>query len=103
MSTLPKINITLLKRLVEELESTLNFSEDLQQELSANKNEYVIEMSKALGIATGITLEASMLIMDIQTLTQTASGAAPTSSGKEDSIKSLLSLLKGGAKPTSKN
>jgi hypothetical protein len=89
----PKVDLTLLKRLVTELDSALENAE----QIAANKNEenvqdYVVEMAKATGIAAGVLQEATMLIGDINQLVRINTMSA----GKEDPLGSLLSVLKGG-------
>ena len=63
-----KVNLELLKKLVAELENHLNISDALNKaapELDANQHEYIIEMSRAAGVASGIVSESTMLIGDI--------------------------------------
>lgn len=59
----PVVDLTLIKRLVSELEQTLTDGYKLNTETT--KNEYIVEMSKALGLTTGIVSEATMLMGDI--------------------------------------
>lgn len=92
MTKAPKIDLTLLKQLVGELEAILATADGIQQESPSKNNDYVIEMSKAVGLASGAALEATMLVSDIQTLVRVSTGPAP----KEDGLKGLLNLLKGG-------
>lgn len=96
---LPKIDLTLLKKLVSELETSLDHVDELQKDPDYNKNNSIVELSKAIGLVSGIFSESSMLIMDIQVLTQKASGLAP----KEDSVQNLLTLLKTDTKLSGKN
>ena len=92
MVKLPKIDLSLLKQLVGELEASLATAEGIKQEVSVKNNDFVVELSKAMGLATGITVEASMLVGDIQATIQ--SNGAPAT--KEDGLKNLLNILKGG-------
>lgn len=91
MSKVLKVDLTLLKRLVSELELALDGCEVLK-EAAVEPTDYVVEMSKTVGLATGITLEASMLALDIQTLIK----ASTMPSTKDDNaLKGLMELLKG--------
>ena len=91
-----KVDLTLLKKLVGELENTLNTADGIKKSgspsNSTNVNDYIVEMSKATGLATGVMQEAAMLIMDIGSFVGAGVGAPP----KNDSMKDLLSLIKGG-------
>lgn len=81
MSKVNKVNLDLLKKLVGELESSLNTAEGVK----SDHNEYVVELSKAAGLAAGVMQEASFLVLDIHSMTQ----QAPAKS-------SLLDILKPG-------
>jgi len=83
------VDLTLLKRLVSELETTLTASEAIDSK--ANKNELVVEMSKAAGIAAGVMNEAAALIGDIQYV----AGSAGTVASGQDLLGKLMSGLKG--------
>jgi hypothetical protein len=95
--TAPKVNLTLLKRLVSELETTLESAE----EIAANKTEdnvqnYIVEMSKCTGLAAGIMQEATMLVGDIQQMVKI--NTMPGGGGAKEDLSSLLAgLLKGGS------
>ncbi|HEY5268685.1 MAG TPA: hypothetical protein VII94_06235 [Candidatus Saccharimonadales bacterium] len=89
-----KINLDVLKRLVSELETSLTQAESIAK---AEKLDYVVEMSKASGLAAGILTEAGLLMQDIQFLVTGANG--PPSNKQE-----LLEKLLGGFKmPGSSN
>ena len=90
MST-KKIDLTLLKRLVSELDSALNTAEGIKTDVQANKIEWVIELNKATGLAAGIMTEAGMLAGDIQYLTQ----GNPATASKQDLFEKILGGLKG--------
>lgn len=100
MST-PKINLSLLKQLVSELETALTLAENIRKDPDRPPTDYVIEMSKAVGLVMGVNLESSMLVGDFQTVMQNVTGAS-----KQDNLKNLLSYLKdlkGGDKPPGSN
>jgi hypothetical protein len=64
-----KINLSLLKEFVENMEASISVAEDLQDsQTEQGKNVSIIELSKAAGLAAGIMQEASLLILDIQTV-----------------------------------
>jgi len=71
--------------------------EEGAEQIAANKSDenvqdYIVEMSKATGIAAGVLQEATMLIGDINQMVRINTMSA----GKEDPLGSLLSVLKGG-------
>jgi hypothetical protein len=78
------VDLTLLKRYVSELEASLSLAE----KVVADKQEYAVEMSKASGLASGITIEAALLIGDINAATV---GKLPP---KLDSMQDILKELK---------
>lgn len=86
----PQVDLTLLKRLVAELESSLNAVESIRATPSANKVEMNVEASKAVGLASGIMQESGLLIMDIHAML----GASASSKGG-DMLDKLLGSLKG--------
>ena len=88
-----KVNLTLLKHLVSELESSLLGAEELKKN-KESKHLYVTELSKASGLAAGILTEAGMLIGDIQYLSTGVSGLAPTK-GTNAALSPLEKLLGG--------
>lgn len=85
-----KVDLTVVKRLLAELESTLATAEGINTDVNADKIEYVVEMNKATGLAAGLMTEAGLLMADIQQLIQGA--GAPS---KADFLEKLLSGLKG--------
>lgn len=87
-----KVDLTIVKRLLAELESTLATAEGINTDVNADKVEYVVEMNKATGLAAGVMTEAGLLMGDIQNLIQ---GAGSSSSTKADFLEKLLSGLKG--------
>jgi hypothetical protein len=86
-----KVDLTTLKRLVAELEATLNTAEDIQTSVSADKVEFVVEMNKATGLAAGIMMESGLLMGDIQYLI----GGAGAPAAKSDFLEKILGGLKG--------
>lgn len=60
--TKDKVDLALVKKLVEELEASINVAE---KSAESDKDTYFIEMSKAAGLAAGLMQEASLLIIDI--------------------------------------
>ncbi len=85
-----KVDLTLLKRLVGELESTLATAEGIKND-AGDVNEYVVEMQKGAGLAAGIMTEATLLIGDIAVAVR--SGSA---SSDKDPLATILGALKGG-------
>lgn len=87
-----KIDLTLLKKMVGELESSLATGEGLGT-TEGNKNEYIIEMSKAAGLCAGLIQEAAMLIGDVQATIMSVQNPSPAAKG--DIFDKLLGSLKG--------
>lgn len=87
---LNKVDLKLLRQLVDSLESSLKSSEALLQDKNA-MNSFIVELSKAVGLAAGISQEANLLIGDIQSQVMSVQGAGPAPS---DFVKSVLSNLK---------
>jgi len=86
-----KVDLTIVKRLLAELESTLATAEGINTDVNADKVEYLVEMNKATGLAAGVMTEAALLMADLQQLIQ----GAGASSTKADFLEKLLSGLKG--------
>jgi hypothetical protein len=85
-----RVDLSLLKRLVEELDKMVIATEAMA-EAKGDKNEWVLEMSKATGVAAGIMTEAGLLMGDLQSLMQGPS----TGASKQDLLDKLLGGLKG--------
>lgn len=83
-----KVDLELLKNLVSELEVIVTAAEASKEEKGVKP--YVVEMSKAVGLATSTMLEATALIADIQTAIGQAQGPAPS---KEDPLAKLFGKL----------
>lgn len=88
-----KIDLTILKRMVSELEFSIQKAEAITGTTSADKVETIVELNKATGLAAGVLTEAGLLMADIQHLV--AGGGATSESSKQDFIKQLLGGLKG--------
>jgi hypothetical protein len=84
-----KVDLTLLKKLVGELESHLNTAGGIQ-EAEGDIHEYIIEMSRAAGVAAGVMAEAGLVIGDIHHSVR----ALSVTPGKSD--KDFLEKLLGG-------
>lgn len=82
-----KVDLTLLHKLVKELEDTLevSYKEDKPVEL-------IIELSKAVGLASSIFQESGLLIADIQSQILVVQNPSPT---KSDFLDKLMSTVKG--------
>ena|SRR5271157_238706 len=88
-----KIDLTILKRMVSELESSIQRAEAITGSTKEDKVETIVELNKATGLAAGVLTEAGLLMGDIQHLV--AGGAASSEASKQDFIKQLLGGLKG--------
>ena len=96
-----KVNLILLKKLVSELETTLDESyimrDDLDRDAMEAYNDFVVEARKASGVASGVIAEATLLLTDINKLIQYSfPGTAQSSKDKDD----LDALLKSFAAPS---
>ncbi len=89
-----RVNLSLLKELVRELENYLVAVENMKELKEFDKNQFIIELSKATGICSGVMQEAGLLIGDIQTLSLSVQD--PTTD-KLDLGKLITSLKGGGA------
>lgn len=78
-----KVDLTMIKRLVSELEAGLNLAESVQ--LAGDKIGAVVEFNKAAGLAAGIMAEGALLMGDIQVQI-----AGPASAGSQDFISKIL-------------
>lgn len=92
MSKESKVDLTLLKKFVSELENGL-LAADTARASESDMVEYLVELAKANGIAAAVMQEAAMLVGDIQN--QMMKIQNPTSS-KNDLIEKLLGSAKGG-------
>ena len=77
--------------MVEQFEVTLNNCEQIKE--NGDHNDFVIEMSKASGLASGIVQEGSLLIADIHSIVK-HSGMQP-SAKDNDFLAKILDGLKG--------
>lgn len=87
-----KIDLTVLKRLVSELESELTAAEGIKTDVNADRVEWLITLNKATGLAAGVLTEAGLLMGDIQ---QLLSGAPSAGTPDKDFLNKLLGGLKG--------
>jgi hypothetical protein len=88
-----KVDLTLLKRLVSELETSVSTMDTLGDKTFSKENgvELAVEASKAAGVAAGVMQEAGMLILDIQNLVQ----GSQMSKSKSDLMEKIMGTLKG--------
>lgn len=91
-----KVDLTVLKKLVGELESTLNTAHAIVSSAKPDNAERVVELSKAAGLCAGIMQEASLLVLDIHAVVR---GTQPP----VDESTDLLSKILGSIKPGSQN
>jgi len=89
-----KVNLNLLKKLLHELEGALNTSNSIREE-QLSIDDYIVEMSKAQGLTIGIVKEASLIITDIQYLTNSLQQLADKGP-PNDLLEKILGSVKGG-------
>ena len=87
------VDLTLLRRLVGELEAAVKSAEEFKTSIKEDKATYIVEMSKAAGICAALMQESGLLIGDLQSLTMSAQNA--TALPKSLDLDSLLGPLKG--------
>jgi hypothetical protein len=98
-----QISLSLLKRLVSELETTLDLTDSIR-EARGDVQQYIIESHKAAGLAAGIMKEGSMLVADIHMLIRHNTETGATTE-KPESIHDILGGLlgKGSSDPHGQN
>jgi hypothetical protein len=97
------INLSLMKKLIVELESTMTEADRLREQVETHKPsinedtkvECLIALNKALGLTAGILTEAGMLMGDLQHQMHGAAGA----SAKTDIMDQILGSLGGVGGP----
>jgi hypothetical protein len=86
-----KIDLTILKRMVAELEASVNTAEAIRTDVKADKVEWIVELNKATGLAAGVLTEAGLLMGDIQHMVQ----GGPSAGNKQDLLEKILGGFKG--------
>jgi len=94
MSDKAKINLSLLKKLVSELEKSVELLEGIPIDKEEGLVNYITEVARASGLAGIVVQEAKMLVKDMYTLIQLASGPTPPS--ESDVIAELDKMFRGG-------
>lgn len=87
-----KVDLTVLKRLVSELEAELATADGIKTDVNADKVEWLVSLNKATGLAAGVLTEAGLLMGDIQ---QLVAGGPSAMSPDKDLLTKLLGGLKG--------
>lgn len=97
-----KVNLDLLKQLVGELEASLQTADGINKSgAESSKNDYIVELAKAAGLAAGVMTEAALVAADIQgVIYATSSGAGAGSKSATDYLEKILGPLKGGGGST---
>lgn len=86
-----KVDLTLLKRLIGEMEGHLNVAENILTDANPDVNELVVEADKAIGLAGGVMQEAMEVMVQIQELANTARA----SGNRTDLLDRILAPFKG--------
>lgn len=89
--TKSKVDLTLLKRMISELEASLSVAEGIKTDVNGDKVEWIVEMNKATGLAAGVMTEAGLLMGDIQH----AILGGPPNGNKQDLLDKIFGGLKG--------
>lgn len=91
----PKVDLTLLKRLMAELESAVSTMESIQTDVNIDHKEFVVEGSKAAGLAAGVMQESAVILAQLHDTMDGTQNAAGT--------RDILSKILGPFKPGSSN
>jgi hypothetical protein len=90
MSKVNKVDLTLIKKFISSLEQSLAVSDEIRTK-QGDVSEYLIELSRAAGIASGIMQEAGLLVADIQSVAMMVQN--PKTTSKSELMDTLLSSL----------
>lgn len=101
-SVASKIDLSLLKRLVAELETMVETCSVMTTDSKERAQNTVIELAKASGIAANISQEAALLVKDLYAAVAVANQGAYLA-GVPSEEKSLLDLLGLGGKTPAKD
>ncbi len=94
MSKLPPLDLTILKKLVSELEEGSIRSSEIKLTTDKPPVDYIVEMSKVAGLVSGIVTECTLLIGDVSALVKMSQ--QPTPAKSSNLFDSILSGIKGG-------
>ena len=93
--TVSVIDLTLFKRLVSEFESLLAKISVLEADENLLRDDYVVELSKLTGLASGIVTESTLLVYDVQAVVKAATMVA----SPKNYIEQLLNAASGVSSP----
>jgi hypothetical protein len=93
-----KVNLDLIKKLVSELEKSVETADSISTEDNANDVvEYIAELARASGLAGVVMQEAHMLVKDLYTLVRLVQG--PTAPSESEVMAEIEKIFGGpGAK-----
>lgn len=91
-----KVDLTLLKKLVAELETQVEEA-NTKKAAGGDNHTYLIDLAKAAGISMSVSTEATALITDMARIANQAN------SPKVDPLSSLLTALGGGPERSGTN
>lgn len=104
MATASKIDLSLLKKLVNELDAMIETAYAIPTDNVDKAHEAILELAKASGLAANISQEAALLVKDLYAVVLKVNQSAYTngSASAEDQLLDLLgSLGKAPAKDNS--
>lgn len=94
LGKLPAPDLNILRKLVAQLEASLEASEQIKKANDSDIADFVVEMSKASGLLAGLMQESTMLIGDISTIVRVSQ--QPTQPQKTpDFLDKILGGIKG--------
>jgi len=68
MSNKQQVSLVLLKKLVGELETSLNIANNISADTELQTHEFISELARASGLANVVMQEAHLLVKDIYQL-----------------------------------
>src|SRR5574338_1696183 len=87
-----KVDLPLIKKLLGELESSLATAEGIKaHDPESDVTDYIVELSKAAGLAANVMTEAGLLTGDIAA----AIRSCQTNSAGKDPLAAILGAIKG--------
>lgn len=90
--TKQNIDLTLLKRLLAELDASVQILSSISTDVPSNKTEIMVEGAKAAGLAAGLMQESAAIMGDVYTFLDGGAAASPI---KNDFLDKIMGSFKG--------
>ena len=88
------VDLNAIKSFVNELENSLAKAQELS---TSNKQEALVELAKAMGLASAASQESALLVLDIGTLI-----TGPVKNPSKAEVENLIELFKGAKSSAAK-